>query len=549
MTVLGQTPYRDKTVLFIQPTNIYSLQIHILTSAFHLQICQIFNPPRRTGISFNYILIEDISPHKHYNKMEENGTSRSLAEGILENIFSITEKFITGLTSLGKKDVSEHLESFAETLKQIPLEKRSLNNNEAEALLKIFVAAAQPAFAKQFMGEIDKEIFYSFGYYLNEQLNKPNESFEKITHEYLNFFRFPSLLRGIYEETKWETLIHDLTLKSNYNTRVLFNQRLRDYSKKTLFKVINGNTVTEYSWEKSANLIQSYRNAFYSLIKNDPSSSAIGQTSPGQGKVAFLLENCLEMALLDLACLTGGIVNVMIPGNSVTEHIRFILQQSKASLLIAHNEKQLSKIKAIKNELPELKTVVLLEGNSGEDWVINFSEFSKPGIDQGNEFDIDMNSLATIMYTSGTTGEPKGIMFSQMNIVYKRFCRAMAIPEIGDEDRFISFLPLYHTFGRYLEMTGCVFWAAEYCFLENPSVEAMISNMRLVKPTVFISIPKKWMQLYEYITSKVDIEVDDHQKIKGELDKATGGELKWGLSAQVICHLIFSSSSRNMVLS
>jgi hypothetical protein len=62
-------------------------------------------------------------------------------------------------------------------------------------------------------------------------------------------------------------------------------------------------------------------------------------------------------------------------------------------------------------------------------------------------------------------------------------------------------------------MTGCVFWAAEYCFLENPSVETMISNMQLVKPTVFISIPKKWMQIYDYVTGKVDIEVEDHQKI------------------------------------
>ncbi|OGU69337.1 MAG: hypothetical protein A2W30_01650, partial [Ignavibacteria bacterium RBG_16_36_9] len=457
--------------------------------------------------------------------MAEKETSRSLAEGILENIFSIADKFITGLTSFGKKDLSEQLESFAETLRQIPLEKRSLSNDETEALLRIFLAAAQPSFAKQFMGEIDKEVYFSFGTFLNDQLTR-GVKIEKLTHEYLNLFRFPSLLRRIYEEKpsrsgpdgKWETLIHDIILNSNYNTRILFNQRLRDYGKKPLFKLINGNTVTEYSWEKSANLVQEYRQAFYSLIKKNE-------------KVAFLLENCLEMALLDLACLTGGIVNVMIPGNSVTEHIRFILKQSKASVLITHNEKQLSKIKSLKNELPELKTVILLEGNSSEDWVINLEEFIKSGNETQSEFEIGMNELATIMYTSGTTGEPKGIMFSQMNIVYKRFCRAMAIPEIGDEDRFISFLPLYHTFGRYLEMTGCVFWASEYCFLENPSVEAMISNMQLVKPTVFISIPKKWMQLYEYITSKVDIEVDEHQKIKNELDKATGGELKWGLSA------------------
>ena len=438
-------------------------------------------------------------------------------KGILENIFSITEKFVTGLSSLGKKDVSKQLESFAETLKQVPLEKRILSKEESEALLKIFTAAVKPAFAKQFMNEIDKEAYFSFGTFLDEQLTK-GERVEKLTHEYLNLFHFSSLLNRIYEEKKWELLINELILKSNYNTKILFNQRLRDYKSKTLFKIINGNNVTEYSWEKSANLIEKYRNAFYSLVKQDE-------------KVAFLLENCLDMALLDLACLTGGIVNVMIPGNSVVEHIKFIMRQSKASLLIAHDDKQLSKIKSIKNELPDLKKVILLEGNSGEDWVINFAEFLGGSKENIKEFDIDINGLATIMYTSGTTGEPKGIMFSQMNIVYKRFCRAMAIPEIGDEDRFIAFLPLYHTFGRYLEMTGCVFWAAEYCFLENPSVEAMISNMQLVKPTVFISIPKKWMQLYEYVTSKVDIEVDEDQKIKDELDKATGGELKWGLSA------------------
>src|SRR4030066_2046009 len=102
--------------------------------------------------------------------MEEKEKTRYLTEGILENIFSIAEKFITGLTSFGKKDISEQLDSFAETLKQIPLEKRSLSNDETEALLRIFLAAAQPSFAKQFMGEIDKEVYFSFGTFLNDQL-------------------------------------------------------------------------------------------------------------------------------------------------------------------------------------------------------------------------------------------------------------------------------------------------------------------------------------------------------------------------------------------
>ena len=123
--------------------------------------------------------------------MEEKRTPITIAEGILDNIFSIAEKFINGLTSLGKKDISEQLTSFAETLKQIPEGKRSLKSDEAEALLQIFIAAAKPAFAKQFMNEIDKEAYFSFGSYLNEQLEKPDNTIKKITHEYLNLFRFP----------------------------------------------------------------------------------------------------------------------------------------------------------------------------------------------------------------------------------------------------------------------------------------------------------------------------------------------------------------------
>jgi long-subunit acyl-CoA synthetase (AMP-forming)/ribosomal protein S18 acetylase RimI-like enzyme len=462
--------------------------------------------------------------------VDENGTSRFWREGIFENIISVTEKFISGLTAFGKKDVSEQLESFAEALKQIPQEKKKITEEQADALLKIFVAAAKPDFAKQFMSKVDTEVFHKFGEYLNLQFARPNDKSVKITHEYLNLFRYPSLLKKIYGEQKWENLIYDLVTKSNYNTKILFEQRTRDYKNKPLFKVIKGNSVTEYSWEKTDQIIQKYQQALYSVLVAIAASSENKQPALHEEKVAFLLDNCIEMAMLDLACLMSGIVNVMIPSNSVTEHIRFILKQSSASVLIVHDEKQLSKIKSLKSVL-QLKRVILLIGNSSEEWVTSFSEFLSSAKEQQNDFDIDMNSLSTIMYTSGTTGEPKGIMFSQTNIIYKRFCRAMAIPEIGDEDRFLSYLPLFHTFGRYLEMTGCVFWAAEYCFLENPSVETMISNMQLIKPTVFISIPKKWMQIYDYVTSKVDIEVEDHQKIKSELDEATGGEIKWGLSA------------------
>lgn len=243
------------------------------------------------------------------------------------------------------------------------------------------------------------------------------------------------------------------------------------------------------------------------------------------------------MVKLDLACLTSGIVNVMIPANSVPHHISYILNKTEASFLFVTDEKQLAKIKSIKNELIHLQKVVLLEGKSAEDWTISFEEFLNSGTQNHKEFlkelksKTNANSTATIMFTSGTTGEPKGIVFSQVNIVYKRFCRAMALPKINDRDKYLAFLPLFHTFGRYLEMMGAIFWGAEYVFMENPSAETMVTNMQQVKPSIFISIPKKWMQLYERIISEVDIEFEEEEIIKNKVLEITGGNLKWGLSA------------------
>jgi len=243
------------------------------------------------------------------------------------------------------------------------------------------------------------------------------------------------------------------------------------------------------------------------------------------------------MAQLDVACLTSGIVNVMIPANSVTQNIVFILNQTKAKYIFVTGEKQLAKLQPIKNQLKYLKTAIIIKDSSTENWVMNFSEFLslknkyKEGSIEKIEKHITPRSLATIMYTSGTTGEPKGIMFTNMNIVYKRFCRALALPEIGEHDRFLAYLPLFHTFGRFFEMLGSIFWGAEYVFMENPSADTMMLNMQKAQPSIFISIPKKWIELYEHICEKVDIEIEDERSIKQIVNKTTGGKLKWGLSA------------------
>ena len=135
------------------------------------------------------------------------------------------------------------------------------------------------------------------------------------------------------------------------------------------------------------------------------------------------------------------------------------------------------------------------------------------------------------MYTSGTTDNPKGIIFNQTNIITKRFARALAMPEVGPDDSFLCYLPLYHTFGRWFEMMGSIFWGATYTFTESTSFKSLLKDFKISNPSIFISIPKRWFQIYEQVEASVDLEKLTNVEIERKVKSITGGNLKWGLSA------------------
>ncbi len=430
----------------------------------------------------------------------------------------IIESLSSGISSYSNETIHE-------LISVIENELKNFKHNDINEWKSIFNLLIQNGFSEKFAEFISPSVFYDFGKSLTKTIS--GKDIIPLIHLYLDIFRRSQFLVKIYNDRRWDDLIKELIEKSNFTVRELFYQRSKFYKHKPLFRIPEGKKVTDYTWLETEQNIEKYALAMKSLLSEFNEDV----------KVAFLLENSLQMAWLDLACLTNGIVNIMIPGNAVPQHIEFILAQADAKVIFVANENQLAKVKSVKHKLPNLKWIIFLSGSSIDDDVITFDEFLLKAESYSPENDYyktkkyDTSSLATIMYTSGTTGEPKGIEFSYMNIVYKRFCRAMAIPQIGDTDRYLSFLPLFHTFGRYLELMGSIFWGAEYCFMENPSVETMVENMNSVKPTIFISIPKKWIQLFEQINEIVDIEVDDDEEIVEAIKKVTGGELKFGLSA------------------
>jgi long-subunit acyl-CoA synthetase (AMP-forming)/GNAT superfamily N-acetyltransferase len=253
-------------------------------------------------------------------------------------------------------------------------------------------------------------------------------------------------------------------------------------------------------------------------------------------KVAILSEGGLEAALCDLACLSNGIVDFPLPANAVAEQIVFMLRHSGARVLLASDDEQVAKVLPSLAALPDLRDVIVFSRAAAErNGLLSLEQM----VSQGAEFDdearaaraaaVRAGDLATVMYTSGTTGKPKGIVFTHENIVSKRFCRAFALQNVNEGDVFLCYLPPYHTFGRYLDLCGTLFWGATFVFARSTAQAMLLEDFRQVRPTVFISVPKKWMELHEAAVLEAG---SDHPKdVAVQLRAITGGRLRYGLSA------------------
>ncbi len=138
----------------------------------------------------------------------------------------------------------------------------------------------------------------------------------------------------------------------------------------------------------------------------------------------------------------------------------YMLRHSGARVLIASDEEQLAKVLPALPTLPDLAEVVVVDraaaarhGLLSLEQLVN--QGAGPFVDESRvrrAAAVRSRDVATVMYTSGTTGQPKGIAFTHQNIVTKRLCRGFALPRLGEGDVFLCYLPLYHTFGRWLEL-------------------------------------------------------------------------------------------------
>jgi long-subunit acyl-CoA synthetase (AMP-forming) len=224
-------------------------------------------------------------------------------------------------------------------------------------------------------------------------------------------------------------------------------------------------------------------------------------TPPGRG-VCIIGYNCPEWFFADVGAIYAGAVPAGIYTTSSPEQCEYIANHCDAVAAFVENQEQLAKFLAIRANLPNLKALVLMQGESNTQGVYSWTKFLELGLNT-SEAELDKriaaqspDAMATLIYTSGTTGTPKAVMLSHDNLTWTA---QTAVGLIGctHEDQGISYLPLSHIAEQVASLHGPMAFGASVSFAE--SMDKLGESLREVRPNYFLAVPRVWEKIQEKI--------------------------------------------------
>jgi long-chain acyl-CoA synthetase len=292
-------------------------------------------------------------------------------------------------------------------------------------------------------------------------------------------------------------------------------------------------------------------NEFYAEMRR-ASKSLIALGVGKDDKANILSYSNYRWVLTDLAMASIGSCAVGIYHSLLAKDVAHIVNHSDAVLVFAEDESQLAKLLEIRNQIPEVRKVILFSGTAPvDDWVITYEQFLKLGAEVPDDSleariaDVVAGDVATIVYTSGTTGVPKGAVLTHDNITFT----AQSVDHSfysKEGDVTLLFLPLAHVFAR-----TCVFAAlymgATTVFARR--MDTIAEDFRIARPHWFPSVPRVYEKVHSKIISgaqakggvalkifnwavKVGSQVSDLRLAKKPIPLLLG--LKYGLATKLV---------------
>ena len=217
--------------------------------------------------------------------------------------------------------------------------------------------------------------------------------------------------------------------------------------------------------------------------------------APGD-RVALLAKNCAEWVIADLAIMLAGLISVPLYPLQSAESIDYVLRHSQCKAIF------LGKLDEPAKLAPGIPADVIriampyptIEANHGWHALLEAHQPLAVAHQQAPD------ALLSILYTSGTTGQPKGVMLSA-----KAFAvaggRSVKELQITEQDQFFSYLPLSHAAERFLVEMNALYSGGRVAFVE--SLETFASDLRHVRPTVFFSVPRLWTRFQQGVLEKL----------------------------------------------
>ena len=249
----------------------------------------------------------------------------------------------------------------------------------------------------------------------------------------------------------------------------------------------------ESSWQEMAHEVARWQAGLATL-----------NLEPGD-RVALSLKNSREWVMFEQAALGLGLVVVPLYTDDRPDNIAFIIEDAGIKLLLLQDVRRWKQLAPALTGQSALQSVVVLNGDCAglldEDERLVCARNLLPAGEHGLQaLPDDPHALATIVYTSGTTGRPKGVMLSHYNILSIAYS-ATTMTHFYAEDTFLSFLPLSHTLertgGYYLPMMV----GATVAFAR--SITQLADDLRTIRPTILISVPRVYERIYTRLSTQL----------------------------------------------
>jgi len=282
-----------------------------------------------------------------------------------------------------------------------------------------------------------------------------------------------------------------MQVKDYPNVHAMLKETVERYSAQAAYKwLVDATRIESVTWKQFSEQVKTVAKSLMALgVKKDD-------------KVNIISYTCYPWVIADFGITSIGGSTVGIYQSNLPQDCKYIINHSDAVLVFAEDESQLKKVLEIRKEIPDIRKVVLFNGSYNDDgWVISFDEFLELGKNIPDETfyervdAVTPQDTAGIVYTSGTTGVPKGAVLTHDNITFT----AQSVREstdIRDDDEVFIFLPLAHVFARTC-VYATLLTGRPTTFTR--SMATAIDDIKVARPHWFASVPR----IYEKVYSKV----------------------------------------------